>query len=438
MSLRSRIVLAVALVFAGVSLLAGWLMLIRAETSLQTAFDRATQTRAGWLLSLVSVEPVILPLPTEAERMRVLYQTYGQTRQLFQSPGFPGSKRPTRKGPRWLRSFRSVTVQSTNEQLPDGRLILTLAVPDTTLRQDINQLRWVFGLGWLISLILAFGGGYVVAGWLLKPIQSIINQANKIDNTVSVARLALPDTQDELYQLTDTLNRMLNRIQESAELQRNFFGAAAHELRTPLTVMKTGLEVTLGGTDVNERMKPFLAGQLDEVSRLARLLDEFLTLSRPDNAPQTLKTTAVDLPDLLKNCFAKLATVAADYAVTMQIEFGAQPVKSLQTDAVKVEHIILNLLENAIKYAVSGSVVTVSLRQSESWIVELRNQTARETGPVLDLMQPYFRADLFKEGHGLGLWISHRLTTLLGGELRLSWQDYSFTSTLILPITDTH
>src|ERR671933_396694 len=88
MNLRSRIVLAVAIVFAGISLLTGWLMLNRVETSLQTAFDRATKTRAGWLLSLVSVDPVVVPLPAGSERMRVVYETYGHTRELFQSPGY--------------------------------------------------------------------------------------------------------------------------------------------------------------------------------------------------------------------------------------------------------------------------------------------------------------------------------------------------------------
>ena len=435
MSLRSRIVLAVATVFAVVSLLAGWLMLLRAETSLQIAFDRATQTRAGWLLSMVSVDPVVLPLPAEAERMRVLYRSYGQTRELFRSPGFPNpiTAKPTEKLP--LHSYRVVAVQVSPEQLsPDSRLTLLLAVPDTSLRQDVDQLRWLFGLGWLLSLLLAFGSGYAVAGWLLKPIQAIISQANKIDNAATIDPIALPDAHDELYQLTDTLNRMLARIRESAELQRNFFGAAAHELRTPLTVMKTGLEVTLDSGKIDAQTTPFLTGQLDEVSRLTRLLDEFLTLSRPDYATQPLKIVPVDLPDLLNKCLGQLATVAADYEVTIQAGVSEQPIQPLLTDATKLEHILLNLLENAIKYAVAGSVVTVQLQQGKAILIQFQNQTARETGPVLDLMQPYFRADPLKEGHGLGLWISHRLTTLLDGELSLGWQQFTFTSTLTLPI----
>ncbi|GAB3774775.1 hypothetical protein GCM10028818_18010 [Spirosoma horti] len=433
MSLRSRIVLAVTAVFAGISLLAGWLMLNHAETSLRTAFDRAARTRAEWLLSMVSVDPVILPLPTDRERMRVLYHAYGRTHELFRSPGFPDKSGPYRHQEPHHFSYRVVTTQTTTEQAPDGQIRLTLSVPDRSLRQDINQLRWVFGLGWLLSLALAFGAGYAVAGWLLRPIQSIVDQANTISNATGNSRITLPKSRDELYQLTDTLNRMLGRIRENVDLQQNFFGAAAHELRTPLTIMKTGLEVTLGNEQVSGAVKPFLASQLDEVSRLARLLDEFLTLSRPEESAQPLRLSEVDVPQLINHCLTQLANLAVEYEVTTRLETDEFVQKPLLTDAVKLEHILLNLIENAIKYAVTGSSVLVRVTYSTNWMVRVQNQTARASGPTLDLLQPYFRADPLKEGHGLGLWISHRLTVLLGGNLRLDWQGFAFTSELSLP-----
>lgn len=433
MSLRSRIVLAVTAVFAGVSLLAGWLMLNRAERSLQIAFDRAAQTRAEWLLSLVSVDPVVLPLPTDRERMQVIYRTYGKARELFRSPGFPNNSGRGQHRALHHFSYRAVTAHTSSDQLPDGQLLLTLTVPDASLRQDINQLRWLFGIGWLVSLVLAFGGGYGAAGWLLRPLQAIINQANTISKAADSSRITVPKTRDEIYQLTDTLNRMLARIRENVDLQQNFFGAAAHELRTPLTVMKTGLEVTLNNERVDPGTKLFLTGQLDEVSRLARLLDEFLTLSRPDEATQPLTVAEVNLPVLVKNCVDQLATVAADYDVTIRINTDELADETTRTDGVKLAHILLNLIENAIKYAVPGSVVLVQVRHLGNWQIRVQNQTARATGPTLDLMQPYFQADPLKEGHGLGLWISHRLTTMLSGELHLDWQEFTFTSLLALP-----
>jgi signal transduction histidine kinase len=370
--------------------------------------------------------------------MWVTYTNYGRIRELFRSPGFPDRINSEQSSDKHQRSYRFITVQTTHDQMANGQVNLTLAVPDWSLRQDASQLRWVFGLGWLLSLVMAFSGGYVVAGFLLKPIQRIVNQANKIDSASVIEPILLPDSRDELYQLTDTLNRMLARIRESADQQRNFFGAAAHELRTPLAVMKTGLEVTLGSGLVDSRTTPFLIGQLDEVSRLTRLLDEFLTLSRPENSSQPLKRTPVDPSELIKKCLNQLETVAADYEVTTQFDDSVSICQPLQTDAVKLEHIVLNLIENAIKYAVSGDVVRVQLQCTETWTVRVQNQTVRETGPTLDLMQPYFQADPLKEGHGLGLWISHRLTMLLSGELGLNWQDFTFTSTLRFPTTSTY
>ncbi|WP_080239129.1 sensor histidine kinase [Spirosoma rigui] len=443
MNLRSRIVLAVATVFAAVSLLAGWLMLVRAEASLQTAFDRSVQTRASWLLSMVSVDPVIIPLPTETERMWLTEQSYGRSRELFRSPGLDTGGRVTDQPPALTpggdanvqHSYRTVTVTANRDQLPGNRIRLSLSVPDNSLRQDISRLRWVFGLGWLLSLLMAFGAGYVVASWLLKPIQTIARQADSISNAVSIDPIPLPAARDELFQLTDSLNRMLGRVRQSAELQQNFFGAAAHELRTPLAIMKTGLEVTLNRGTVDDQTAPFLTGQLDEVRRLTRLLDEFLSLSRPDSSPQPPRLDVVDVPELVDRCRTQLSTIAQDYGVFLVVESMTDSLTPLTTDALKVEHILLNLLENAIKYAVPGSAIRVYLRQTTDWTIRIQNETSQEQGPVVDLLEAYYQADPLRDGHGLGLWISHRLTALLGGQLLLNWQQFTFTSDLTLPVS---
>ena len=435
MSLRSRIVWAVAMVFAGISLLAGGLVLSRTEARLRQAFDRTVRTRAEWLLALVSTDPVVLPLPTDTERMLVSYRAYGHTKELFRSPGFPNQGRPDQQGRAHSFSYRLITVRTTTDQLPDGEVSLLLSVPDASLHQDINQLRWVFGLSWLLSLSLALAGGYLVAGWLFKPIQRIVDRANDINDALSADSISLPKSHDELYRLVDTLNRMLGRIRESAELQRNFFGAAAHELRTPLAIMKTGLEVTLDRGQVDERTTSFLAGQLDEVNRLTRLLDEFLTLSRPDAGLLLVKPVPTNLTELVATCLRTLASTTNEYDVTICSEPAAEPVTQWVIDVRKLEHVLLNLLENAIKYATPGSQIRIWWEWQETCTVWVQNQTQRETGLTLNLMEPYVQADPFREGHGLGLWISHRLTALLGGQLQLQWQGHTFTSMLTLPIT---
>ncbi|MBO0948646.1 sensor histidine kinase [Fibrella forsythiae] len=446
MSLRSRIVLAVAAVFAIVSAVAGSLMLSRAERSLQTAFDRATRTRANWLLSMVNTDPVMLPLPGLREQMRVTTTNYGPARELFRSPDFPnpdGSppvnrRRSQRPGtyPAMADSYRMVTVESSADQFSDSHVSLTLAVPDSSLQRDIKQLRWVFGLGWLVSLVLALGAGYGAAGWLLRPIKNLVGQAAQIGKATRIDPLLLPQSQDELYELTVALNRMLDRIRYTIDTQRHFFGAAAHELRTPLAIMKTGLEVTLNSGRVAADMYPFLDGQLDEVRRLARLIDEFLTLSRPDESPPIIQFTETQLDEHLATCARQLATIAADYEVATEISTQTGPGLLVLTDAVKLDHILLNLLENAIKYAVAGSTVAVLVdgTQPSAAVIRIQNKTSRENGPTIELTAPYFQADPLKEGHGLGLWISHRLTTLLGGQLTLSWQQFRFTSELRIPI----
>lgn len=86
----------------------------------------------------------------------------------------------------------------------------------------------------------------------------------------------------------------------------------------------------------------------------------------------------------------------------------------------------------------SGQTGFEVLQKEGTCTIRIQNCTLRESGPTLDLIQPYFRADPLREGHGLGFWISHRLTTMLGGALRLDWQDFTFTSTLIFPVSPTN
>lgn len=425
MNLRSRIVLTVTAVFAIVSGGAGWLVLTRAETSLQIAFDRATKTRAEWLVSLVSIDPVVIPLPNNNERMRVTAEAYDQIRELFCSPGWPRQAQP-------LPLYRTVMVETTPDQLPEGRVRLMLIVSATSLQADISRLRWVFGLGWLLSLVVAFGAGYIAAGWLLKPIQAIAAQADSVSQATRLDPIILPRAHDELYQLTESLNRMLARIRDDVDTQRHFFGAAAHELRTPLAVMKTGLEVTLRSPQTDTDLTLFLAGQLDEVNQLVRLIDEFLTLGRPGESPTPLTIQSVDLADLCKRCLTKVATVAADYGVTLRFTEPEIPAQPVPTDTLKLEHVLLNLIENAVKYAVAGTTVTIDLMAVSGWEIQIQNRTVQATGPTPKLIEAYFRADPFKAGHGLGLWISHRLMTLLGGTLMLDWQEFTFTSTIIV------
>jgi len=445
MSLRSRIVLAVAAVFALVSAITGSLMLSRAEQSLQTAFDRATRTRANWLLSMVSVDPVVLPLPSLREQMRIVASSaYLPARELFRSPDFPnddGSPRQRRFHqpgtlPPVASNYRLVTVESSTDQFIDSQVRLTLAVPDGSLQRDIQELRWVFGVGWLLSLVLALAAGYGAAGWLLRPIKNLVGQAAQIGTATRIEPLSLPASRDELYTLTMALNQMLERIQTTIDTQRHFFGAAAHELRTPLAVMKTGLEVTLSSGRVDAGLQPFLAGQLDEVRRLSRLIDEFLTLSRPDESAPLLQLATLQLDQQVTRCLRQLTTIAADYEVTTHLTVQPGRGLALTTDAIKLDHILLNLIENAIKYSVAGSTVLVTVDGTDPAraVVLVQNSTSRENGPTLELTEPYFQADPLKEGHGLGLWISHRLTTLLGGQLSLNWQAFTFTSTLHIPV----
>lgn len=427
-SLRFRITLAVTIVFVGISTLVGGLILSTVETYLIRGFDRALQSRAQELLGKVAVAPVVVPLPGESEKIRINYQYQQQNRLLFQSPDFP-------QGDSLTTDYRQIAVHSQPNDLESGQVTLTLAMSMADLQQDLRSVRWKMGLSLLASLLLALLVGYGVAGWSLRPIQTIIRQTNQIETTQSITRLPLPPAQDELYTLTETLNQMLERLRSNAQLQSNFFAAAAHELRTPLTILKTGLEINLSETNVPKTIKAFLADQLDEINRLCRLLEDFLLISRSDQMPVAIRQEPVLMNALLERAQHQLEGLIGLYEVSIAVDPAFQTQLPIWTDPLKAEHILINLLENAIKYAASGSVIRVGITvlfDQVIWSVE--NQTEQKSNPTQALLEPFYQGDPLKQGHGLGLWLTHRLVALLGGQLTLTWKNYLFRATVSLPL----
>ncbi len=279
----------------------------------------------------------------------------------------------------------------------------------------------------LAPLVLLIGGtaAYLIGGVAVRPIEKIISELEAITDGRSLhRRLGGSDAKgDELARLTSTLNAMIGRLENSFGGLRRFTADASHELKTPLTVLRASIErAMMARRGSNEQME-FLEQALNEVTRMADLVNSLLSLARADEGRFDIVRDVVLLDSMLRD-IAETATILGEpngIAVTVT-ECEALTVEG---DAPRLRQLLLNLVENAIKYTSVGGTVELSLASEDGTAV----LTVRDTGlgiAAADLpfiFERFWRADRARSrasgraGSGLGLAISQYIAQAHGGTL---------------------
>jgi signal transduction histidine kinase len=431
--LRGKLALVFTVVFGVVAALAALAQYRQVGQVLDQGDELRLRTRAATLLARVEVEPqLVVPLPGLGEKMRVVVETPGQPPQeLFHSPGFFAT---TTSPTRWRTVELTEPVSGSS---PPRQVRLWLAHPAAPLQADLSRVRRGLALALVGSLVLAAGLAWVVGGWALRPLRRISAQARRIQSRPDGERLPEPDTGDEVQELARTLNQMLDRLREGAQLQDNFLAAAAHELRTPLAVMQAGLEVTGRAPDLPAHLQPMLAVQLDELRRLSGLVDDFLLVSRLQATSLPLTLHPVPLDELVLSTADRLLPRFRAAGRPLHLSIAEDlPDYTVQADADKLTTVLGNLLENALRHAVPNTEVRITLdREPDTgWLfAEVGNHISQPLGDLSRLTAAYYQANVLSEGAGLGLWLSNRIAELHGAPLQLQEHNQYFTARLRLP-----
>ncbi|MCU1430185.1 MAG: integral rane sensor signal transduction histidine kinase [Actinomycetia bacterium] len=289
-------------------------------------------------------------------------------------------------------------------------------------RTDALRLIATFFLvGGPVALFLASTAGWLVAGAALRPVERMRQQASLISASGPDQRLSVPDPDDEIKRLAQTLNGMLERLDEATRAERRFLDNASHELRTPLTALKAELDLARARPRSATELSAALDSASEETDRLARMADDLLLLSRAQagRLPVQLEPTALrDLLVASANLFrARAATAGVDIRVTA-------PDASVRLDGSRVRQAVDNLLDNAIRFshhtielrgAVNDGVVRITVDDDGPGFSEGFEHRAFEAFQQSDApaSEPRTAAG---EGAGLGLTIvqmvadSHRGT----------------------------
>jgi len=289
-----------------------------------------------------------------------------------------------------------------------------------------------------LAVVLAGGGGILLARRALRPVDTMSLAARRITAEDLSRRIPRHRTGDELDRLAETLNAMLDRLEDAFAQVRRFAADAAHELRTPLTALRGGIEVALRGERSPEEYRRVLRSSLEEVERLTHLAEDLLLLSR-FSVTVSAPRQRVELEPLVMEALDVGTQLAHARGVSI-ISTGLTPV-AVVGDASALRRALLNLLDNAVKYTPPGGKIEVSLVR-EGGRADL---AVRDTGVGIvpadaeRVFQPFVRLEAAREevpdGAGLGLSIARSIVAAHGGELTLeSTPGAGSTFTIRLPV----
>ncbi len=287
----------------------------------------------------------------------------------------------------------------------------------------MQQLRRDFFAGVPLVLLLASLGGYFLARKSLLPIASMNSQTKQITAERLSSRLDVSNARDELGRLATTINELLTRLESSFKSQQRFIADASHELRTPLAVLRGETEVALSKDRSTREYREALTSIQDEAERLSRIVEDLFILARqPIDVPPALVRKQLSLNELLNDCVRAARVLAMQKNLDVRIDSGSSPML-LQGDYELLKRMVLNLLDNAVKYTPAGGEIAVVLAQQNA-NAEI---VVRDTGigiPKMDqrhVFDRFYRVDKARSrslgGAGLGLSIVRWIVEAHEGEI---------------------
>ncbi|HSR09827.1 MAG TPA: heavy metal sensor histidine kinase [Thermodesulfobacteriota bacterium] len=291
-----------------------------------------------------------------------------------------------------------------------------------------------------VALLLAGGGGWLLARRALRPVDQMAEAARRISAEHLATRLEDTGANDELSRLAKTLNEMLSRLDASFRQIRQFSADASHELQTPLTILKGEIEVALRSARKPEEYERVLRSSLEEIERIARLVDGLLLLARADAGVLRMDIRPTDLKRVAEQVYGQATVLAEKKGVDLRL--GTVEEISVPADPERLRRVLLNLVENAVKYTPCGGRVTISLgRRGDRAAVRVRDTgmgiAPEERERIFDRF--YRSADARARGEGgagLGLCIARSIVEAHRGTIEVeSAPGQGSTFTVLLPLS---
>ena len=310
-------------------------------------------------------------------------------------------------------------------RLPDGtelKGVLQAATPLAFLDQILNEMTILVLVSSLILLAIGAVGSYMLTGRAFRAVAQVTRKVNQIERSQDLSqRLPEAGGSDEVSTLVATFNRLLTRLQSAFETQRRFVANSSHELRTPLTVIRSNLHL-LRQADSRADRAELLSVTEAEVSRLNHMVDDLLYMAQLQ-AGHDIKPILrpVELDSLLLDVFARARPLALLKHQKMALIH--EDIAASMGDRDQLQHLLLNLLDNAVKYTPHEGTITLGLWSEQGWArIEVSDNgigIAPDDMPLI--FDRFFRTSEARQnqrnGSGLGLAIVKSIAQAHGGRV---------------------
>jgi heavy metal sensor kinase len=291
------------------------------------------------------------------------------------------------------------------------------------LEGTLHRLLGMLAVGLPLTVAVAVAGGFVLVRRALDPVERIARKAEEITQHNLSERLPLVHSGDELERLSVSLNHMISRLQEVIDGSKQFVADASHELRTPLTVMRGELESLAQDRQLGRETRETLGSVLEEVERLADIVDSLFALSRLDAGEVSVEWRRFDLAELAATTAEQMSLLATDKNVSVACDSAAGVM--VVGDPARLKQVIVNLLDNAIKYTAAGGRVRLTVRREQGFaVLEVADDGIGIPAEALPhVFKRFFRVDTSRSreqgGAGLGLAIVKSICSAHGADIEV-------------------
>ncbi len=415
-SIRLRLMWALLLAIFVLSIGASVATYLQARSDVNALFDYEIQQMTLTLSMHISAHPTLAEEPLLRVEHDFVTQVWGNQRQLLFSsrPGLG----PDRVMPEGFSNFGESNKGWRAFTLLAGNYVLQVAQPQSLRRRMAADIALKVMVP--VLAIIPIGGLiiWLVVGYGLKPLRMIAREVESRDpaslRLIKAARLP-----SEVAPLVTSLNDLLGRLDHALKFEREFIADASHELRTPVTALSLQLgllETASTPQERDESIRDLKRG----VERMRRLIEQILTLARLD-PENTEKMSLIDITALIRDMHEDYARIASARSIDFRVNTKDQVIVS--GDLTSLTALIRNILDNAMRYAPVGGVVTLQVNNQYS-TPQIR---ITDSGPGIPadirekVFSRFFRADHAPDdtGTGLGLAIAKRAAERLGASLQL-------------------
>jgi heavy metal sensor kinase len=272
-------------------------------------------------------------------------------------------------------------------------------------------------------LLAASIAGYWISKRALAPVDSITRAAQEISGSNLSARLAVPNSGDELERLAETLNAMLERIDLALKRIARFTADASHELRTPVALMRTRAELSLRRPRSAAENEETIKQLHQEIVRTSELVEKLMLLARADSGASLLRFQDVELVGLVQDVLGQTSVLVEHKHLMLDANLAGTPIWVLG-DAQFLRQLFVILVDNAVKYTPAPGKITVGLcRSNDSASFSISDTgIGIDAGDLKNIFERFYRADEARSretgGAGLGLAIGRWIVESHRGTLR--------------------